>query len=466
MQPLLKKLDGERSAKGPKPSYSAEELEQAVLFQKLAGLRTYAEARTLLASDRHEETRRLLGFDKPRKRYGRGLTLVRSMDGVPSEATVWRHLQRFGLDRHIAAYKKLFERLVKDHLQDPAMREEARVLNIDGSTMRSHYTSFDRFSKKTGKLIRPATLHGGGYMPRTETNFGKAGHGFNLVTAVTATGLPLAYRVTPLVKTGYGESATALKIFEEEWKRAVAPYLHQDKLGILTADSAYSSRPLRAAIREIGYVENCHKVSHADRARSRRHAGKHDRIVFEIEDYPNWRANGHRELFCKCGKGKTARRVSMNNGRAVVRTEGSCRKCGSIMVTSGKWRKAANPRRFVRILKGEEDRADWTFGNPFTFHDELAEQFGSARFGHHEGFHGHLVTRFSLLKGKAWYRRREQAELDVLMTFSIMHALAMEQRRRAGVIALKGGPGTTKTRAARGRAGKGRAAATGPPQAA
>jgi hypothetical protein len=26
------------------------------------------------------------------------------MDGVPSEVTIWRHLQRWELERHIAAY--------------------------------------------------------------------------------------------------------------------------------------------------------------------------------------------------------------------------------------------------------------------------------------------------------------------------------------------------------------------------
>ena len=83
-------------------------------------------------------------------------------------------------------------------------------------------------------------------------------------------------------------------------------------------------------------------------------------------------------------------------------------------------------------MPGESpDQADWLFGNPLTFNASLGKQYGKNRFGHGEGFHGHLVTRFGLLKGKSWYRRREQAQLDFLMVFCSMHALAMEQRRRS-----------------------------------
>jgi hypothetical protein len=172
-------------------------------------------------------------------------------------------------------------------------------------------------------------------------------------------------------------------------------------------------------------------VSHADRERSRERARREDTRIYEIQGYPSWRANGHRELHCVCGQGKTMQRISQDkNGRAVVRTEGQCKSCGSITITSGKWRSTGKPNRFVRCLPGEEDQADWLFGNPLTFNDRRAKKFGRARFGHGEGFHGHLQTRFGLLKHKAWYRRREQAQLDFLMVFCGMHALAIEQRAR------------------------------------
>jgi hypothetical protein len=432
MLPALALLDAERAKRGPAPSYSSEELERAVLFQKLAGVPTYKDARNLLASDRHEKTRRLLGFDKPRKRYGRGVTLVKSMDGVPSEATIWRHLQRWELARHIEAYEQLFQRLLQEHLASPQFREEARVLNIDGSVIRSHYTSSERVNRKTGE-IKPATLEGGGFMARTESNQGKDGHGFNMVAITTSTGLPLSYRLTPLATTGHGEGDTALTMMREEWREQVAPHL-DDKLAVLTGDAAYTKAELRAQLREVGIVENVHPVSHADREVSKENAEAHNKAVIQIQGYPNWRANGHRELYCVCGRGKTIPRVSRDKkGRAVARMEGDCEKCGSVTITSGLWRLTENPKRFVRCLPEETAaQADWLFGNPFTFNAPLGRQFGKNRFGHGEGFHGHLVTRFGLLKHKAWYRRREQAQLDFLMVFCSMHALAMEQRQRAG----------------------------------
>jgi hypothetical protein len=105
MRPVLDAMDAERPKRGPAPSYSSEELEACLLYQRLAGVSTYGKARALIAGDRGEVDRAALGFDHPRKRVGRSLRLVRSSDYVPSEATVWRHKNRFGLGRHTAAYR-------------------------------------------------------------------------------------------------------------------------------------------------------------------------------------------------------------------------------------------------------------------------------------------------------------------------------------------------------------------------
>jgi hypothetical protein len=434
MLPALAQLDAERPKRGPAPSYSSAELESAILFQKLAGVRTYKDARNLLASDRHQETRELLGFDKPRKRYGRGVTLVKSMDGVPSEVTIWRHLQRWELERHITAYEELFQRFVREHLENPDFQEEARTLNIDGSVIRSHYSSVERVNRKTGE-VKPPTLEGGGFMARTESNHGQDGHGFTMVAVTTSTGLPLASRFVPLATKEEGEGDTAVAMFREEWRERVTPHL-DDKLVVLTGDSAYTKAEIRIALREVGIIENVHPVSHADREVSKKNAEKNDNAVIQIQGYPDWRANGHREIYCACGKGKTTPRLTRDRkGRAVVRVEGECKNCGSITITSGLWRLTEKPKRFVRCIPGEgPEQADWLFGNPLTFNASLGRQYGKNRFGHGEGFHGHLVTRFGLLKHKAWYRRREQAQLDFLMVFCSMHALAMEQRKRAEVV--------------------------------
>lgn len=429
MIPELEALDTERSRRGPTPSYTSAELESAVLFQKLAGVSTYKEARNLLAGDREAATREALGFDKPRKRYGRGITLVKSLDGVPSEATIWRHQQRWGLARHIAAYGDLFQALLEEHLADPEFQEETRVLNLDGSVVRSHYTSRERLDRKSGEL-RPPTLEEGGFMARTKENAGKDGHGFSLMAVTTASGLPLAYRMDAIQ---VNEGRSARQLMQDQWRSRVVPHL-DPQLRVLSADAAFTARELRAEFRALGILENTHPVSHARRQTSQDRAADYDAMEWAIKDHPNWRVNGHREIHCLCGQNKTVPRISLDKkGRTISRVEGSCRKCGSITITSGKWRAARNPQHFTLLGDGEkpEQHADLSFGNPLTFNNPLSQEFGRARFGHGEGFHGHLVTRFGLLKEKSWYRSRKQAELDFLIVFCAMHTLAIEQRNRA-----------------------------------
>jgi hypothetical protein len=436
LRPLLDALDAARPKMGPAPSYSSEELESCLLFQRLAGKRTYAEARALLAGDRGEDDRAALGFDRPRKRVGAGLRLVKSLDGVPSEATVWRHKRRFGLAEHVAAYRELFERLVQDHFEEfPELADEARLVHWDGSVLLSHYTSFERENRKTGE-VKPPTLTGGGYRPRTKGNSGKDGHGFNLSAAVTQTGLPLAARLTPINEP---EAKTARGILEDEWQRTVAPYLQDNLVRVMAFDAAYSGGHMRQAVHRAGFIPNCHPVSHADRKCSIANAAQKRRAKLKIRYRPNWHLNGHHELFCECGAGKTMRRAE-NNGRgeAVARLEGSCPNCGSVSLTAGEWRRAGDV--VAKTLPGEEDRIDWRIGNPLTFNDPLSEKYGSARFGHNEGFHGALVTRFGLLKEKAYYRDGREAERDLLQVFCAMHALAMEQRRRAAYGAVPSAP--------------------------
>jgi hypothetical protein len=99
-----------------------------------------------------------------------------------------------------------------------------------------------------------------------------------------------------------------------------------------------------------------------------------------------------------------------------------------------------NKKGVAKVLPGEEYMTDWRVGNPLTYEDPLSKQYGSARFGHNEGLHGTLVTRFGLLKEKAWYRDRRHAERDLLQVFCAMHALAKEQRRRAAGTAQPSAP--------------------------
>jgi len=94
-------------------------------------------------------------------------------------------------------------------------------------------------------------------------------------------------------------------------------------------------------------------------------------------------------------------------------------------------------------MLGDEDRADWKMGNPLTFNSKVSESYGTARFGHNEGFHGALVTRFGLLKEKTKRRTREHVQRDFFQVFFVMHALAMEQRRRAAASETASAPVAT-----------------------
>ena len=446
LQPILDALDKDRPKKGPKPSYDSEELESCLLYQRLAGLSTYAEARALLAGDRGEHDRAALGFDKHRDHVGRSQRLVTSREGVPSDATVWRHKQRFGLDEHARAYEELFERLLQEHFEEfpEQLSDEARVVHWDGSVLLSHYTSFERVNRATGEVKEP-TLKGGAFRPRTRDNWGKAGHGFNMIAAVTQSGLPLCARLTPINDAEY---KTAQSIIENEWRRMIAPYLQDDLVRVMAFDAAYSGKHMRRAVHRAGFVPNCHPVSHAERKRSELNAAAKDKAQLKIRYYENWHLNGHHELSCACGQGKTVRRVTKKkrSGEAVARLEGSCKECGSVSLTAGDWRLYGNARDKTRgvakALSGEEDKIDWRVGNPLTFHDTLSTKYGSARFGQNEGFHGALVTRFGLLKEKAWYRSKTQAERDLFQVFCAMHSLAKEQRRRAAEIVAPTAPPT------------------------
>jgi len=224
-------------------------------------------------------------------------------------------------------------------------------------------------------------------------------------------------------------------MLREEWQERITPHVERttEKFSVMAFDAAYSGADVRTAVHDSGYVPNCHAVSHARRERSTKNEKAHDRMRFAIDGKPGWQANGHREVFCVHGNAATKRMLRRTKGgTAVAGIEGDCKQgCGHISITAGEWRTAQNPKRFTKVLPGDEDRADWKMGNPLTFHDEVSRKYGTSRFGHNEGFHGALVTRFALLKDKASYSDIRQAERDFFGVFSIMHALAMEQRRRA-----------------------------------
>jgi hypothetical protein len=102
-------------------------------------------------------------------------------------------------------------------------------------------------------------------------------------------------------------------------------------------------------------------------------------------------------------------------------------------VTSGDWRRVLNPDGFVRVNpkdKASVRDADLAFGNPLTYGDSRAAAYGRNRYAQGEGLHGSTTTRWNLFKDKAYHKRINQARLDVLLTYCLMHGLAMEARRQ------------------------------------
>ena len=456
VQPVCEALDRARPSKGPKPLYTSEELESALVYQQLCGLRCYREARDRLAGDRGTEVRTALGFDRPRSLRGRRVVALRC--GVPSEPTISRHLSLFDPRERSAMYRRLFEHNVRDHFEFPEFREEMRVLAVDGTHIVTHFTA-PIYKKRTAAEKRQAELEphktlaelcaikesgivngkkqkitcpDGGFLPYDKETDKSGGHGFNLVVFPTATGLPAEFAVTPMQAS---EKRVAEAILLERFVPNVLPYLDPKKLHLLTADSAFTSPTLRSLLHDLGILENIHMHSHNTGAKTEALIEKESKFDILVEGKPKWKANGLREIRCNCGNGIVSSRVGRTHGgRAYARVEGRCKTCGSITITAGQWRLAQNPKKFrlVQPTDAVTDR-DWTFGNPLTYRSPVAAAFGKKRFGHNEGFHGALERRFRLIKGKRWYRTRVEAETDAAIIFSIMHVLAMEQRRRKSI---------------------------------
>lgn len=434
---LLDEVERGRARLGKEaPFYTSLEIESVLVYQRVCGLKTYREARQRLAGDEPEatEARRLLGFDRPRnghRRRGRKGQPVERFDGVPSESTASRHRRRMGAERHADAHDELFTRLVQTHLEFPEFRKELEILHLDGSGVFTHYQA-PITDPKTRTVVNEGrvTCPDAGYLPPT-AGVGKCGHGWNLTSLVTGTSLPVVYRLPKLHSPSERDTGDELV---HEFGRLIVPALEaagERELSVVSADGAFHKQAMRARCRQYGILENVHLSSHGDSKESLAGVAKRNRERIPIDGYPNWYANGHREVFCLCGR-RAGKRVRLRtNGTVASRVEGKCAKCGSITITSGDWRRAQNPDRFVRCLPGEDvELRDWTLGNPLTFNSPEAGAYGRNRFGHNEGFHGTLSTRFGILNGKRWYRNRHQARLDVAIVFSVLHVVAMEQRRR------------------------------------
>lgn len=442
-------------------AYTARELETALLFQRFNGYRTYTAARKYLAGDESVFARQELGFDRPRDHIKNRFLKYRKnrkMDGVPSAATVCRHRKhRFLEAQRAELYAECFLRIIEEHAAEfPEFRDELLMLGFDGSAQKSVFRPGNKTDKDGNVLFKPDTgeviprVEGweGGSVTRSDMPESKRGHGFMTVTAHTTSVFPVAVRSARLGPDH--EIELALDMLREDMPR-IRACTDQDKVGVSTLDGVYASPRIRLAHRKVGYIENTHQVSHGTHDSAERHLNKRLAKVFEIDEFPNWRANGLRELYCMCGHGEVFSRPSVNrHGEAVAATEGRCDSCGPIHITSGDWRKVQNPSKYVRVNPRDAvnvDAADWEFGNFLTYRDKRAKAYGTARYAQGEGLHGHATTRFGLFKDRNYYRRINQARLDSLLTYCLMHAVGMECRRRRAATAMSAPPPTPLRRA-------------------
>jgi hypothetical protein len=438
-------VEAERPTKGPTPSYSTRELEGVLFFGVIEGIRTYRATRDRLAGDRGARARKALGFDQPReRRCPRELKLYA---GVPSEATISRHRARFPYERRLAAYGRYFDRVRQTNAQDPELREGLRIRGMDGSAQPTSFTC-PRVNED-GEIVNATqvTCPEGGYVGKSASPE-KQGDGFAVVVEHCINQLPWSYHHG---KIHMGEREAAMLVIED-FARNVKPYTGERFLSVLTADSNFQAPALRAALNAVDVVENIHDKSHAQgRESTDTEVKKANRAVLDIDGHPNWYANGHRELKCRCGKASIGKKAGLDERGAYSRAEGKCENCGRVSFTAGEYkvvrdsrRPNSDPRGQLKLRKvepGDPDQVrDWQFGNPLTFNDLVAARYGDMRFGHGEGFNGTMVKRFKLLKTKGYYRTKAQAELHCVMVFAGVHALTMRQqlRKRAAASAAAG----------------------------
>ena len=84
-----------------------------------------------------------------------------------------------------------------------------------------------------------------------------------------------------------------------------------------------------------GYEETTRGSSSSDR--SRRNAQRKARTIYAIEGYPNYVANGHREVRCRCTKSRIKRVFRRNRyDHTIVRVEFECDSCGGASMISSK----------------------------------------------------------------------------------------------------------------------------------
>lgn len=415
--PTLDRVD-ERIRIGRPIRWTARELESVLIYRRVSGLGTVKRTRERLSFDLRG--RRLLGFDQ-----------------LPSESTISRYICHHFAEHERSRLMKDLERSLRDKVcQLPGFQDEARILGLDGSQVAIRFTppipETNRKGKRTGRIANEGqiTAPEAGFVGKSGGP--KAGKGFQLIAMVTEHGTPVGWDISAL-QLYEGDGAQRVL---EDYRSNVLPHITSDRLAVCTADGGFDDEKVRATMQSVRIVPNIHRASHGQSKGSVNNAAKLDRVRVPLHDplnpaYSNWFTNGHGELHCTCGQGQIERRIGEANRRLSIATLGLCASCGTVTVTAGLWHKVQNPTRWVRLGPNDPpEDAERFMGNPLTFHDPLATEYGKDRFGWGESFHSTLASRFGLLRGKCWMKRKAQVECEFAIAFSAIHSLVLERQAR------------------------------------
>jgi hypothetical protein len=375
---------------------------------------------------------------------------------LPSAPTVTRYLtQHFDPLERARLYRELDRRLRQHVIALPGFDSEARILGLDGSQHGTRYTPPipERKRKKqkgkkeskpvyTGKILNAKIARGCPGAITAESagfvggNHAKSGKGWQFVGMFTEHGTLVAWDVSPLNESERPAAQRAFDAYETE----ILPQRGRQTLSVCTADGGFSSPAIRERLRSLRIVPNIHKASHkADFTQpdeTTANAAKRNRKWLPFQHpskphYSNWQANGHAELRCDCGNGVIKRVFTISNRLLLtIATKGQCQTCGNVTITSGHWRHAQNPDRFVRAYAGE--RNDPALGNPLTFNDKLSREYGQDRYGFGESVHATIERRFGLLKDKSWMRDITEVETEFAIAASAISVLLLERAARSG----------------------------------
>ncbi len=341
--------------------------------------------------------------------------------GVPNPSTPYRIIQHFlPADVRNKIYRALHHDLTLRLFEYPEVVADSHLTFLDSIRQNTHYTA-PHLDPKTGEVRNADSITApqAGFLS-TKSGLNRVGDGFKAPIIITRSGIVLHVSAHPnnFSEPGVGQIAVA------DLGQTFRP-LTPARGGILVADGGFASNTVRRGVRSIGYTEIIHPVSHGPDNHARVQKENERRLA--IQGYPNWSANGHRELMCNCGGGRTERRFDeTQSGIVIPRTVGRCSNCGTITITSGQWR--ITPAGFVRTNPTDPkdaDDVDLLFGNPYTYNDPHSEEYGKQRFSQDEGFHGLLATRYGLFDRPGYYRHPIEFENDLLAAICLLHAAAL-----------------------------------------